>query len=664
MDKKASKTIVDIVPIAKIPLSREQFFCYLNDAPIKPGSLVSIPFSKRNIEGIVIRSRSDFSRLGHIQLKKVEKILEENFLDEKQIELAQFISDYYLSPLGIILKSFIPKRTKERIQKNIPIRKTEMKKDIILTTEQKEAIKKINSKEPKNYLLYGPSGSGKTEIYLNAIRNLKDNEQVLILLPELTLTPQAIERYGAIFGLENISVINSKISKGKYYSEWQKIKLGKAKVIIGSRMAVFLPFKNLKMIVIDEEHDISFKQWDMNPRYDARTIAEKLSEMHKAKIIRGSATPSLESFYQVEDKKYALLKLPRLKIPHSINNLHNADIELVDMKKERWAKNYSTISKKLKSEIAFALKHGLQTILFINRQGLSTFSVCSNCKTVLKCPKCDRALIFDNSGTYNCIHCAYKSSVIPECSKCHGIAFQNIGVGTQKVEREIQDLFPAAKIVRIDNQTNKVANYQEKVYEDFKDNKFDILIGTQMISKGWDLPNVYLVGIIDGDAMFSLPDFSTYERAFQTILQVSGRHSRPGARITGKTLIQTFNPEQKVFKLLAGKKLEEFYTQEFSERKSLHYPPYGQLLKLIFQDYSAKKSEAEVQRVYSLLEKENSSKVFISEPKDAFISKIRGRFRQQIIIKIKEDQLPEKIKKILRSLPNGWLIDVDPISII
>lgn len=667
MKKTASKNIIDIVPLAKISLSRDQFFCYLHNTIIKPGSLVSIPFSKRTIEGIVIGSRLDFSRLGNIQLKKVEKILEENFLDAKQLELAQFISDYYLSPLGVILKSFIPKRTKERDKKQETRDKIEIEKNIILTKEQKFAIDEISKNKKlktKNFLLYGPSGSGKTEIYLNAIKNLKANEQALVLLPELTLTPQAIERYGAIFGSESISVINSKISKGKYYSEWQKIKSGQAKVIIGTRMAVFLPFHNLKLIVIDEEQDISFKQWDMNPRYDARTVAEKLAKLHQAKIIRGSATPSLETFYKVENKKYQLLKLPKLKIPGAKAHLIENNIELIDMKKERWVKNYSTISKKLKSEIAFALKHEFQTILFINRQGLSTFSVCSACKTVLKCPKCDRALIFDNSGTYNCIHCTYNSSVIPECFKCHGIAFENIGVGTQKVEREIQNLFPNARIIRLDSQTNKVAHYQEKAYEDFKNKKYDILVGTQMISKGWDLPNVSLVGIIDGDAMFSLPDFSTFERAFQTILQVSGRHSRPGAKISGLTLIQTFNPEQKIFKLLAEKNLEEFYAQEISERQGLHYPPYGKLIKLTFQDYSVKKVQEETSRIYPLLEKESSAKIFISEPKEAYIGKIRGRFRRQIIIKIKDGLISDKISAILKSLPNGWLIDVDPISII
>jgi len=670
---KPTKYIIDIVPLTRIPLSRDQFFCYLYSEKIPSGSLVSIPFAERKIEGVVLNSRSDFSRLGNLELKKVEKILEENFLDDSQLKLAQFISEYYFSPLGIVLKNFVPKRTQERIKKKVESIKPEIENKIILTKEQQLAINKINSKlEIRNskFLLYGPSGSGKTEIYLEAIKNLKASEQALVLLPELTLTPQAIERYGAHFKQKNISVLTSKISKGKYYSEWKKIKSGKAKIIIGTRMAVFAPFKNLKLIVIDEEQDISFKQWDMNPRYDARTVAEKLAEISQAKIIRGSATPSLESFYKASINKYRLIRLPKLELQISNKRQVTSDktsytnIELVDMKKERWTKNYTTISKKLKSEMAFALKYNFQIILFINRQGLSNFSVCSKCKTVLKCPKCDRALVFDNSGIYKCLHCKYKSSVIPECSKCHNITFQNIGTGTQKVEREVQTIFPSAKIARLDSQTAKNPHAQEKIYEDFQNGKFDILVGTQMISKGWDLPNVSLVGIIDGDSLLSLPDFGTFEKAFQILLQVSGRTGRPHSKIQGQTIIQTFNPEQKFFRLVAEKKLEEFYTLELQERKELSLPPFGKIIKLIFQDYSREKTEKESQRVFALLEKEISAKISISLPQDAYLGKIRGRFRKQIVIKLKKEESSQGLMKIIRSLPNDWIIDVDPISLI
>ena len=674
MTKKAKKVIIDIIPLTKIPLSRDQFFCYLHPEKIAAGSLVSIPFANRKIEGIVIKSRSDFPRLGNVELKKVEKVLEENFLDENQLQLAQYLSKHFISPLGIVMKSFIPKRTKER-KKKIPAStrgdalsmrgwENKLVPTIVLTKEQSDAVEKIsNSSKNKNFLLFGPSGSGKTEVYINAIKKLKKNEQTLVLVPELTLSPQAVQRYSEHFGEENISVLNSKISKGKYYSQWKKIQSGETKIIIGTRMSVFAPFKDLGLIVIDEEQDISFKQWEMNPRYDARTAAEKLAEIHQAKIVRGSATPLLETFQKVTDKKYQLLKLSRLKIPNANFQLQDSIIELVDMKKERWDKNYSTISKALKSEIAFSLKHKFQTIIFINRQGLSSFSICSSCKTVLKCPDCDRALVFDNSGIYKCIHCKYKSSVIPECSKCRGIAFQNIGTGTQKVEKEIRDLFPSAKISRIDNQTSKIANFQEKTYTDFQDKKIDILIGTQMISKGWDLPNVSLVGIIDGDTPLSIPDFSAYEKAFQTILQVSGRTGRPHSKIQGKTIIQTFNPEQPFFKLIADRKLEEFYKKESEERRDLSLPPFGKLIKLLFQDISIKKAEEESQRVFALLKEHESVKIAVSEPRDAYLSKLRGRFRKQIVIKLKS-QKSEEITRIIQSLPGGWLVDVDPISII
>ncbi len=252
----------------------------------------------------MLDNRNDFRRFGNIQLKKIEKVLEENFLDKKQLELAQFISDYYLSPLGVVLKSFLPKRVKQKHKiQNTNIHKQNTK-NIKLTKEQTSAVdiiaKKINLKfkiQNSKFLLYGPSGSGKTEVYIHAIKKLKEKNkdaQFLILLPELTLTPQAIERYGAHFKPEEIAVIHSKISKGELCENWRKIKSGEAKIIIGTRMAVFAPFQNLKLIVIDEEQDASFKQWDMNPRYDARKVAEKLAEIHKAKIIRGSATPSIE----------------------------------------------------------------------------------------------------------------------------------------------------------------------------------------------------------------------------------------------------------------------------------------------------------------------------------------------------------------------------------
>ena len=697
--KKAEKFIIDVVPLTRIPLTTHQSFSYLHDEKLSPGTLVSVPLFHRQVEGIVLGSRSDFKRLGNIELKKVEKVIEENFLTGKQIELAKFISEYYISPLGIVMKSFVPKRAKARNKEH---KRWSMEhKNIILTKEQEIAVQIISKfKIPASpaggqnskFLLFGPSGSGKTEVYIHSILKLREknsNLQFLILVPEQTLTPQAVERYGQYFPVEETVVLSSNIRRGQFYENWRRVKSGEVKIIIATRIGVMAPIANLGLIVIDEEQDMSYKQWDMNPRYDARTVAEKLAETHKCPIVRGSATPSIESYHKAMQGEYNLIKLPHLSLDRGISNnqipisnkMSNVkyqnpkeekildtgyqipDTIIVDMKKERWAKNYSPISKKLKAEIEYALKYKMQIILFINRQGMSNFSICTSCKTVLRCPKCDRALIYDKDGSYHCVHCSHKTSITPSCSKCQGMAFQNVGLGTQKVEREINSIFFSAVTARLDSQSIKAPHHQENVYRDFSEGKIDILIGTQMISKGWDLPKVALIGIIDADNLFSVPDYSSSQKAYELITQVAGRTSRPGAKMKGIVVIQTFNPENKYIKWAAEKDYAGYFGHEIAEREMLDLPPFGRVIKLIFQDMNQKKTEAAARNIFELLEKV-SGIASISEPQEAFISKVRGRFRRQIVVKIAGEKIPIKILKILKALPSGWIVDVDPISIL
>ncbi|MFA6159926.1 MAG: primosomal protein N' [Parcubacteria group bacterium] len=666
MANKKQKFIINIVPLTKIPMSSHQSFSYFSDAKISTGALVSIPLFHRSVEGIVLGTRQDFERLGNIELKKVEKIIAENFLSDSQIELAKFISNYYISPLGVVMKNFVPKRMKSRKAPS-PVLRTSSPEgrggNVVLTKEQKDAVKKItNYKLPiTNHLLFGPAGSGKTEVYINSILELRKqnkNFQFLIIIPEKTLTPQAMERYGAYFEPQEIVVISSNISKGQFYSNWEKIKSGEAKIILGTRMAVFAPFKKLGLIVIDEEQDMSFKQWDMNPRYDARTVAEKLAEIHKAKIVRGSATPSIESYWRAIKKDLQLLVLPRLSLT---TNYLLPTTSIVDMKKERWTRNYTCVSRKLKGEIEYALKNKQQSILFINRQGMSSFSICEACKTVLKCPKCERALVYEKGGFYKCNHCNYKTSIFPKCEKCGGISFKNVGLGTQKVEKEISSLFPSAKIIVADTASSKELNFHEKIYGAFSKGEADILIGTQMISKGWDLPRVSLVGIIDADNLLSFPDFSAEEKAFQIISQLAGRVNRPGARFPGEVVIQTYQPENKIIQLAGENNFQSFFERIIEERKALNFPPYGKIMKLVFQDYNFEKVEKESQDVFGNLEKIKEIK--ISEPHTPLLSKIRGRYRKQMIVKF-PDKIPIELEKEIRKLKAGWIIDQDPISIV
>jgi primosomal protein N' (replication factor Y) len=667
MLEEKNQFILSITPLIRIPLVRDQFFFYLADEKLPTGTLVSIPLFKKKVEGIVIESKNDFSRIGGMTLKKIEKVLEKNFLTKDQLTLAKYISDYYIISLGVVLKNFVPKRIdshyiKQDI-KNEP-RKINSEKKIILTDEQNSSVKIIIKKNADKFLLFGPAGSGKTEVYIHSILELKKQNlksQFLILVPEKTLTPQALERYGAYFPEKEIVLMSSNLSKGAYFANWQSIKSGEAKIIIGTRMAVFAPFRKLALIVIDEEQDVSFKQWEMNPRYDARVASEKLSELHECGLIRGSATPSVESYFKTKDNQYTLLTLSNSYSPKSKAKVHST-IELVDMKKERWTHNYSCISKKLKNEIAYALKNNLQTILFINRQGMSNFSVCNDCKTVLKCPNCDRALIFVNSGEYKCPHCKFIASVIPSCSKCQGIEFKNIGLGTQKVEKEVRDLFPGARILRLDSSGVNEKNFQKRAYEEFSRGLIDILIGTQMITKGWDLPRMALASVIDADNMLTLPDFRVGEKAWQDLIQLSGRVSRPGAKFPGRVIIQTYHPENKIFALVNQNDYQNFYDQELPDRQILRYPPFGKIAKLVFEDYNQKKVAKETERLYNFLTAENAD-FKINAVADCFIPKVRGKYRKQLILKY-NNKLPKTILDILRSLPTGWIIDIDPISII
>jgi primosomal protein N' (replication factor Y) len=669
MPDNEKKFIIDAIPLTRIPLSRQQFFSYEYSQKLPAGTLVSIPLFRRILNGIVINSRDDFHRLGNIELKKIGKVLEENFLTGKQIELAKFISDYYLSPIGVVLKFFVPKQVKSREPK--PVTHSRIYKKIKLTKEQEEAVKKIATSyklQVTGFLLFGPSSSGKTEVYIHSIKKIKNihkDAQFLILLPEIMLMPQALERYGAHFKPEEITVLHSKITKGEFYGNWQKIKSGKAKIIIGTRIAVFAPYKNLKLIVIDEEQDVSFKQWDMNPRYDARKVAQILAQMHQAKIVLGSATPTIETYYSAKKGEYGLIKLPKLDIPNAKFLTPGATAEIVDMKKERWVKNYSPISKILRSEIESALKNKSQTILFINRQGVSAFSVCEKCKNVLRCPRCDRALVYNASGTYKCLHCNYETEIFATCPKCKGMVFRNVGIGTQKIEKEIIKSFPGAAVKRVDSQTMKKPEEQKRVYENFSRGKIDILIGTQQITKGWDLPSVSLAGIIDADNLLEIPDFKTDERAFQNIVQVAGRVARVGKRQPGKVLIQTFNPENFVIKTAAAMDFENFYDREIDERKILKLPPFARLVKLIMRSANISRIEKESKQTSEKLSKFKSVNLKISEPQDPLISKIRGNFRKQIVLKISGNkEIPDKLGKILSKLGSEWIIDIDPISLV
>jgi primosomal protein N' (replication factor Y) len=657
---------LEVAPLTSLPLTRGQFFTYASDSEVRPGALVSIPVTTRTLKGVVFAAH-DMSmgtkKMPPFKVKHIISVLQKDFLTPEQLELALFISKHYFTSLGRCLVHFTPQAAKSRVKTELPVlEKIETPKIIRLTTEQKKAVERISQSDDTPLYLFGPASSGKTEIYIRSIKKkLKKNEQVLVLVPELTLIPQEINRYGEAFGKENIAIIHSHLTTGMFYETWKKIANGEARVIIGTRQALFAPFKNLSLIVVDEEQDDAYKQWDMTPRYDGRNVAQELARIHHATLVFGSATPSIERFHKASAKEYTLLTLSSLPIQPRF------DIRLVNLRFERHNKNFSSLSEELAMEMTLALKNKRQIFLFINRQGSSSFSVCDNCKGILRCPSCERALVYDATlGLYRCLHCSHKSDAVPKCITCGGINFKNVGTGTQKIEREVMKRFPYSTVARIDRQTMQKKGAQEQVFHDFSHGKIDILIGTQMATKGWDLPNVALVGMIDADSLFAWADFKTDENAFQHILQAAGRMARIGSTCDGIALIQTFYPENPTLQKIQTKDYLTFYKEIIDQRQMLSYPPFGRLIKIIFQDTESKKVERETQKLYAKLVEiaENNRAIRISEPQHPLVAKVRENYRKQIVIRCKEQELPSDLVDFLLKVTKNCIIDIDPVSLI
>lgn len=652
MQKNTQKFLISVAPITRITLTRDQSFFYTYRDELSIGTLVEVPVGKRRLEGVVTGCSKDFPRESNFQLRPIARVLEKDFLTIEQLHLAEFISDYYLSPMGIVLKHFLPKRTQTR--GSTVAQKTKQKK-ITTTPQQKKIISTISDSSLDSfnkYFLHITNQSDKFSVLFSLMQEVvKNNKQVLYLLPELLQTPYFNAFIRHFFPASETVILHSKLGKGEFYKHWRDIKSGKIKIIIGTRIALFAPFNDLGFVVVDEAHDMNHKQWEHNPLFDTRKASQKLAQEFNCNHIMTSATPRVVDFYHKKHKTGTKFI--------SLNNLKKSKIEVIDMKKERWDKNKSPLSRILISNIKYALKDKKQVLLFVNRQGMSAFSVCSKCREVAKCPTCTRALISVTKGQYSCTHCNYKQKTTRKCAKCKA-PIEHIGIGTQKIQRELNKVFPKARIVVVDSSTMKKTGVHNKLYKDFSEGKIDIVIGTQMITKGWNNNNIALSAIIDVDHLLSLPEYDVNEKAFAFIIQMGLRAG------SGKTIIQTFQPEDPTVQYAIKYKFEDFYKEELNLRKILAYPPYTQLIKLVYQDITKKEVTKIVEDTYKkLLElcKEDEN-VIISEPHDPLINKIRTKYREQIIIKIKNNKIPTSLYDFLISQNTKWTIDIDPVNTI
>ncbi len=536
---------------------------------------------------------------------------------------------------------------------------------LTLTSAQKSAFEAIKSGlaggKAQTFLLHGVTGSGKTEVYLQALaETVKLGKKAIVLVPEIALTPQTIERFAARFP-HRVAVLHSKLSLGEQFDEWQRIRNGDFDVVIGSRSAIFAPQPDLGLIVIDEEPEWTYKQQDKSPRYHARDVALKLASLSGATVVLGSATPDIESFYHAQKGDYRLLQLPERVTPYDGSALPK--VEIVDMREELKAGNQSLFSRSLFQAIGQATANKEQVILFLNRRGAASFIQCRSCGFVMRCRRCDVPLSYHlTEDRLVCHQCNYNIKVPESCPRCGRRRIKFLGIGTQRLEQEVGYTFPQARLLRWDSDVTKGRYAHDEILAKFRAHRADILIGTQMVAKGLDLPLVTLVGVVSADTAINLPDFRGGERTFQLLSQVAGRAGR-GVR-GGKVIIQTYAPEHYAIRAAAEHDYAAFYEQEIDYRRQLHNPPFSQLAGLTYSHTNDALCQREAERTKRFLDQEIASQgiagIELIGPAPAFIHRLRGRFRWQLILRGVE--LSSFLSPL--PLPPGWAVDIDPMGLV
>jgi len=513
-----------------------------------------------------------------------------------------------------------------------------------LSNQQKRAVSEIDSIFEKQsvVLLHGVTGSGKTRIYIEAIQKvLASGGQVLYLIPEIALTIQIVSRLQKIFG-DKIGVFHSRLNNNERVEMWHFVKKGKP-IVMGVRSSLFLPFENLKLIIVDEEHDTSFKQYDPAPRYNARDTAVYLAHLHGAKVILGTATPSLETFYNAQQKKYGLVS-----INERFGGITMPEIVLVDALEEYKAKklqaHFTTV---LLSELNKALDNGEQAILFQNRRGYAPTVFCKNCNWSQECKNCDVSLTYHKfTDNLRCHYCGYQVPVPPSCPACGEHQLDNRGFGTEKIEDELSKLIPKARVARMDFDTVKGKNSHAQLIHQFEDRQIDILVGTQMVTKGLDFENVSIVGVLSADHLLKFPDFRSTERTFQMITQVSGRAGRKRKR--GKVIVQAFNVKHPVISEIIKNDYQGFFHREMKERQTFQYPPFNRLIQITFK-HKVARTVNQATRLYTHLAKEQLGDRVIG-PAVPGIPRVRGQYILVLMIKMeKNNQLIKKTKSFLEN---------------
>ena len=621
---------------------------YSSEAKLDIGTIVRVSIGKNFANGVVYRQ----VKKPEFKTKPVDEILDIGTVPAPLIRTASWISSYYQSDTPQIANLLLPRGA----QKNR--RKTEQKtaehKQVTsskLTEDQKTALKKLENTKGTT-ILHGVTGSGKTRIYIERAKKIvQSGKGVIILVPEIGLTSQLVNEFRQTF--DQVFVLHSHLSESERHKTWIEISKTKKPIVIGARSALFAPVHNLGLIVIDEEHETSYKQ-DKTPRYHAVRVASKLAAEHNAQLILGSATPSVESYYLAKDRGAQIVEMNKTVIKNA-----SADVTVVDLKnRQNFTPKSRLLSKKLITSIEEALKKNEQIMLFHNRRGSSTSVVCTSCGWLAECPSCYLPLTHHHDSHQLICHvCNYKTNTPISCPECKEAALLYKGFGTKQIVAEVSKLFPKASVARFDGDTKNDESLENR-YDEIRSGKVDIIVGTQMVAKGLDLPKLNVVGVVLADMSLYLPDYSANERTFQLLYQVAGRVGRHSS--DSKVIVQTYSPDHPAIEAAIGKNYLEFYKNEIEQRKLAKYPPFTFLLSLTVERSKPTTAIRSASDFVNVINKDFKD-VEVLGPTPAFRERTPNGYRWQLVIKSKNRK---NLNHIIEALPDKWQFDIDPANLL
>jgi len=629
------------------------------------GQRVVAPFGRRRIFAFVVELLDD-SKVD--QLRQLERIRElEPLLLPHQISLARWVSAHYLSPLPEAIRAMVPPslragkpdgrpRVTSGTGRSRGATGARAVPELVLSAEQEEAFAPIRRavlwSSPDEFLLFGVTGSGKTEVYLAAIKTaLEQGKGAIVLIPEISLTPQTVARFSVHFP-DRVAVLHSALTPAERGREWRRVRAGEVDVVVGSRSAVFAPMPNIGIVIVDEEDSTSYKQYDRLPRYHAVEVARRLGRILSVPVVLGSATPRLETYHQARD----LGGIKMLRLPGRYGGRPLPPVSVVDLREELAWGNRSPFSRRLTASVTTTLAEGGQVILFLNRRGISSVVLCRSCGEALGCPNCSVSLTLHQSAQLcTCHYCGHQVPLPERCPNCDGKILRALGAGTERVEAEARSLWPAARILRMDRDTVGHRDAHRDIYMAFAERRADLLIGTQMVAKGWDLPGVRLVGIVNADIALHFPDFRASERTFSLLTQVAGRAGRGDE--PAEVILQTYSPEHPAVLRAVEHDYEKFAEVELEARRQMRFPPFSRMIVITRSAVEEAVARGDCDRETTRLRALTAfSGVEVLGPSPAFIPKLRTLYRWQVSLR------GAKLEMVREHLPTGrgWSVDVDP----